>query len=186
MSELTGSNHRCHAQLKCAQTVGQRFAGKEPNGLSFYYYSSAKGFASTKPSAAGTLVTSGVPQGSVLGPLLFHICINDLDSGIVNKISKFADDTKLCHRSRQTDEVLELQEDLTRLVDWANTYQMNFNIDKCSVMNIGHNNIHHNNTMANQQLIATEEQRDLGIKITRVLMWQKQPEKNVVRQQTEF
>ena len=75
-------------------------------------------------------VTSGVPQGSVLGPLLFLIYINDLDNSIVIKIFKLADDTKLCHSSRHPDEGLELQEDLNRLVDWANTWQMNVNIDK--------------------------------------------------------
>ena len=106
-------------------------------------------------------MTSGVPQGSVLGSLLLLIYINDLDNGIVSKISKFADDTKLCHSSRNPEEVLKLQEDLNRLVDWANTWQMNFNIDKCAVMHIGHNNIQHNYTMTNQQLIATEEQRYL-------------------------
>ena len=56
-----------------------------------------------------------------------------------------------------------------QLVGWANTWQMNFNIEKCAVMHIGHNNIQHNCTMANQQLKSTEEQLDLGITITRDL-----------------
>ena len=68
-------------------------------------------------------VTSGVPQGSVLGPLLFLIYINDLDINIVSKMSKFADDTKLCHRARNPDDVMELQEDINKLVEWANNKQ---------------------------------------------------------------
>ena len=96
-----------------------------------------------------TPVTSGVPQGSVLGPLLLVIYINDLDNGIVSKISKFANDSKLCRSSRHPDEVLELQEDLNGLVDGANTWQMNINIGKCAVMHTGHNNIQHNYIMAN-------------------------------------
>ena len=73
---------------------------------------------------------------------------------IKGKISKFAEDTKLCHSPRHPDEVLELQEDLCRLVDWANKWQMNLNINKCAVLYIGHNNIQHNYTMENQQLIS--------------------------------
>ena len=113
------------------------------------------------------------PQSSVLGPLLFIIYINDIDNGIVSKISKFAYDTRLCHYSRRPDEVLELQEGFNRLVDLANIWEMNFSVDKCAVMHIDHNNIEHNCTMANPQLIATEEQRDLGITITKDLKWQK-------------
>ena len=71
--------------------------------------------------------------------------------------------TQNCHSSRHSDKVFELQEDINRLVDFANKWQMNFNVDKCAVIHIGHNNIQQNYTMANQQLIATEEQRDLGI-----------------------
>ena len=55
---------------------------------------------------------------------------------------------------------------------------MNFNIDKCAVMHIGHNNTQHIYTMTNQQLIATEEQRDLEITIARDLKWQKHTEKS--------
>ena len=64
-----------------------------------------------------TPVTSGVPQYSVLGPLLFLVYSNDLDNGIVSKISKFSDDTKLYRSSRLSDKVLKLQEDINRLVN---------------------------------------------------------------------
>ena len=63
-------------------------------------------------------VTSGVPQGSVLGRLLFLIYINDLDTNIVSKLSEFADDTKLCHRARNPDDIMELKEDINKLVEW--------------------------------------------------------------------
>ena len=59
------------------------------------------------------------PTRRCSGETTFLIYINDLDNGIVRKISKFADDTKLCHSSRLPDEVHELQEDLNRLVGWA-------------------------------------------------------------------
>ena len=109
-------------------------------------------------------VTSGVPQDSVLGPRLFliYICIyvNDLDSNIVSKMSKFADDTKLCQGARNHDDITELQEDINKLVEWANKWQMNFNVDKCSVMCIGHYNMQGSYNMSNQQLPTTDQQRD--------------------------
>ena len=67
-------------------------------------------------------VTSGVPQGSVLGPLLFIIYINDLDTNIVSKMSKFAEDTKLCYTARNMDDIMELQKDINKLVEWANKW----------------------------------------------------------------
>ena len=88
-------------------------------------------------------------------------------------MSKFADDTKLCHRARNPDDIMEIQEDINKLVDWANKWKMSFNVDKCSVMHIGHKNMQSNYNMSNQQLPTTDQQRDLGIIITKDLKWQK-------------
>ena len=82
-------------------------------------------------------------------------------------MSKFADDTKLCHRTRNPDNIPEQQEDINKLVEWANKWQMSFNVDKCSVMHIGHNNMESNNNMSNQQLPTTDQQRDQGLIITK-------------------
>jgi len=64
-------------------------------------------------------VWSGVPQGSVLGPLLFLIFINDLDEGINCKILKFADDTKIFKKVRNSTDCNQLQANLDKLVLWA-------------------------------------------------------------------
>ena len=73
---------------------------------------------------------------------------------------------------------MELQEDINKLVEWANKWQMNFNNAKCSVMHIGYNNIQGNYNMYNQQLSTTDQHQDLGITITIDLKWQKQTEKS--------
>ena len=76
------------------------------------------------------------------------------------------------------DDIMELQEGINKHVEWANKWQMNFNVDKCSVMHIGHNNMQGNYNMSNQQLSTTDQHRDLGIIITKDLKWQKQTEKS--------
>ncbi len=66
-------------------------------------------------------VASGVPQGSVLGLLMLIIYINDLDCDIVSKLVKFPDDTKLGNRADTLENVSNIQTDLNRIVNWADT-----------------------------------------------------------------
>jgi hypothetical protein len=88
-------------------------------------------------------VASGVPQGSVLGPLLFLVFINDIDEGLRSSILKFADDTKLFGSAMNKGEHIIVQEDLNALIEWSRICQMPFNTEKCKVLHVGHSNPQH-------------------------------------------
>ena len=79
-------------------------------------------------------VLSGIPQGSVLGSLLFLIFINDLEDDIMSMILKFADDTKIFRKVTSATDGVQLQQDLNRLCDWSEKWQMEFNVAKCKTM----------------------------------------------------
>ena len=71
-------------------------------------------------------VTSGIPQGSVLGPLLFLIYINDLPDGITSTIYMYADDTKLYREIKSSDDHQILQNDLSKLCTWSKKWLLKF------------------------------------------------------------
>ena len=110
-------------------------------------------------------VTSGVPQGSVLGPVLFLIFINDLDMGTGCGIKKFTDDTKIYGKANNLKDWENLQNNLNILTNWANMWDMEFNVLKCKCMKLGRNDNNDNHTylMGQTELGFTGMERDLGI-----------------------
>ena len=87
-------------------------------------------------ASAWSPLTSGVPQGSILGPLLFVMFINDLPDNVSpgTVSSLYADDSKLSREIRSKEECQCLQEDLNQLEKWSDESRMRFNTDKCKVL----------------------------------------------------
>ena len=83
-------------------------------------------------------VISGVPQGSVLGPLLFLILISDIDKDVLHSfLSSFADDTRVGRSIKTEDDVKKLQVDLDKIYQWAIDNNMDFNNNKFELIRYG-------------------------------------------------
>ena len=126
-------------------------------------------------------VTSGVPQGSVLGPILFLIFINDLPLEVLSPMSLFADDSKVFSRitlgknknENTENESERLQRDLDNIKDWAIKWKMEFNVSKCKIMHLGKDNPNNVYTMGGSVLTETTEERDLGVLVDDKLIFDK-------------
>ena len=118
-------------------------------------------------------VKSGVPQGTVLGPLLFLIYINDLPDNIKSKVRLFADDCVLYDNISTTQDAVSLQEDLDRLSEWEVKWQMQFNPSKCFVLRIpaSRSPIISSYTLGGTVLQETSAHSYLGVDIASDLKW---------------
>ena len=111
-------------------------------------------------------VISGVPQGSVLGPLLFLILMGDIDEGVVSSlVSSFADDTRVLGSIADTEDVDRLQVDLNTIYEWSNNNNAKFNPDKFECIRYGNkqpikiSTSYHSNSDTVQKL-CTRSRRD--------------------------
>ena len=108
-------------------------------------------------------VLSGVPQGSVLGPILFLVYINDLEEGVTCKILKFADDTKLFRKVKEIGDKQNLQDDIDKCVKWSEKWQMLFNFGRYKCLHTGPGNTGMNYEMGGTILSKTVKEKDLGV-----------------------
>ncbi|KAK4807114.1 hypothetical protein QYF61_018455 [Mycteria americana] len=110
--------------------------------------------------------TSSVPQGSILGPILLKVFINELDDGAQCTLSKFSDNTKVGGVADTPEGGAAIQRDLDRLEKWANRNLMKFNKGKCQVLHLGRNNPRHQYMLGASQLERIFAEKDLGLNMS--------------------
>lgn len=118
-------------------------------------------------------VTSGVPQGSVLGPILFLAFINDLPCCIESKVRLFADDTVIYLAIKSVNDCLQLQKNLQSLEKWVTEWKMEFNLAKCNVLRVTrrHEPIIFNYILHGHFLEAIDTTKYLGVHLSKDLRW---------------
>ena len=119
-------------------------------------------------------VHSGVPQGTVLGPLLFLIYINDLPDSVSSTVRLFADDCLVYREVGSIDDQLALQRDLDSLENWAHIWGMKFNPSKCTILTISRSPpLHKFYSLCGTILQQVSEAKYLGVNISEDLHWSK-------------
>jgi len=118
-------------------------------------------------------VQSGVPQGTVLGPLLFLLYVNNITDNINSEVRLFADDCVIYRVIKSNADRVALQQDLDMLVTWADRWQMKFNISKCHIIHMSRKRHppHYTYYMKNLPLSVVQSYPYLGVTISSDLRW---------------
>ena len=115
-------------------------------------------------------MTSGVPQGSVLGPVLFVIYINDLPTELQSDVYLFADDTKIFRTIANESDSAQLQADLDRTSNWCDKWLLKLNPDKCKQLHIGRKtDIRAKYTVGEIEIHQVTEEKDIGVVVDQSL-----------------
>ena len=120
-------------------------------------------------------VLSGVPQGSVLGPILFVVYINDLPEAVKSRLFLFADDTKLLNKVENVEDALLIQDDINALQKWSDTWLLKFHADKCHVLTIGKPHMikyTHDYSLGGNVLKHVTFEKDLGVIFDKTLSFE--------------
>ena len=149
--------------------------GKTLKWIQHYLHDRTQTVVLNGKNSEKTPVVSGVPQGTVLGPLLFLVYINDLPSIVDSQIRLFADDALIYRKINLVNDTKQLQSDIEKLLEWESNWSMEFNPDKCKVLRITNkrNITISNYIMRNQILEVVESAKYLGVFINKKLSWNK-------------
>ena len=127
------------------------------------------------PTSQWAPVTSGVPQGSLLGPLLFIIFINDLPDAAIGDVftSLYADDTKIYRNINTIDDCMSRQKTLTNMHTWTRHNNIRFNASKCKALTITRKKspLDFIYKLDNLELERVSTEKDVGVNITNSLTW---------------
>jgi len=121
-----------------------------------------------------SVVGSGVPQGSVLGPVLFLLYINDLPDVLRDcSISIFADDSKIFFKADTGEDCAKIQSDINRVLSWCENWQLSVAAAKCNILHIGRANSKQMYTMGGNVIASISDMRDLGVLVSDDLKFSK-------------
>jgi hypothetical protein len=167
--------------VKKLQTFG--IHGELLSWFSSYLYERYQITMINEESSEKIKVKSGVPQGSILGPLLFLIFINDMPDCLTDntQIALYADDAKVFKTVDSIYDCLDLQEQLDHLIQWSHIWRLNFNVTKCKIITFSRKTVPHRYryNIAGVPLERVAEMVDLGVTVQDNMLWGTQIRKMV-------